>query len=56
MTNRKANRVLKTLAVALVFFLAWVGATKSHVGAATGPADYIEGAVTSSNGPEPGVW
>ena len=56
MTNRKANRVLETLAAVLLFFLAWVVATESHGGAATGPADYIEGVVTSSKGPEAGVW
>ena len=38
MTNRKANRVLETLAAVLVFFLVWVVATESHGGAATGPA------------------
>ena len=56
MTNRKANRVLETLAAVLVFFLVWVVAMESHGGAATGPADYIEGVVRSSNGPEAGVW
>src|ERR1700739_848173 len=52
MTNRKANRVLATLATVLVFFL--VRVVESRGGAATGPADYIEGVVTSSNGPEAG--
>src|ERR1700739_491584 len=56
MMNRKGNRVLGTLAAVLVFFLVWVVATESHGGAATGPADSLEGVVTSSNGPEAGVW
>jgi len=56
MTKRKTNRVLGTLAAVLVFFLAWLVATESHGGAAAGPADYIEGVVRSSNGPEAGVW
>src|ERR1700739_3888577 len=54
MTNRKANRVLATLGTVLVVFLVWV--VESRGGGATGPADYIEGVVTSSNGPEAGVW
>jgi hypothetical protein len=56
MTKRKANRILGTLAAVLVFFLTWLVATESHGGAVAGTADYIEGVVTSSNGPEAGVW
>src|SRR3989475_1823185 len=56
MTKRKANRILGTLAAVLVFFLTWLLATESRSGAVAGTADYIQGVVTSSKGPEAGVW
>src|SRR5437879_8793134 len=56
MTKRKTHRILGTLAAVVVFFLTWLVATESHGGAVAGTADYIEGVVTSSNGPEAGVW
>src|SRR5580693_8313836 len=56
MTKTKCNRILGMLAVALVFTLVWLVATQSRSAAAAGNADYIEGIVTSSNGPEAGVW
>src|SRR5438067_1200957 len=56
MTKRKTHRILGTLAAVLVFFLTWLVATESHGGAVAGTADYIEGVVTSSKGPETGVW
>ena len=52
----KRNRILGILALALAFCLTWLAVTENHAGAAPGAADYIEGVVTSSKGPEAGVW
>src|SRR5690242_966863 len=53
--ERIPGRIPGALAAVLVLFLAWLVATDGRGGAA-GAADYIEGVVTSSNGPEAGVW
>src|SRR6266403_755830 len=55
MMTRKSNRILGVLALTLVFFLTGLVAMESH-GRAAGAGDYIEGVVTSSKGPEAGVW
>src|ERR1700720_625637 len=56
MTKRKSTRILGVLTAALVFCLTWLIATEGRGRAAAGTADYIEGVVTSSKGPEAGVW
>ena len=56
MRKRKTSRILGMFALALAFCLAWIVATESRGGAAAGTADYIDGVVTSSKGPEAGVW
>src|ERR1700739_2577256 len=56
MTKRKIIRILAALAATVAFCLAWVVATVDRSTAATSPADYIEGTVKSSKGPEAGVW
>src|SRR6267154_1919385 len=56
MMTRKSNRILGVLALTLVFFLAGLVAMQSRSRAAAGASDYIEGVVTSSKGPEAGVW
>ena len=56
MTKRNSNRILGMLAVVLVFFLTWLVAKQSRGVAVAGTADYIGGVVTSSKGPEAGVW
>jgi hypothetical protein len=56
MRKRKTGRILGMLTLALAFCFAWIVATESRGGAAAGSADYIEGVVTSSKGPEAGVW
>jgi hypothetical protein len=56
MTKTMCNRILGMLAVAVVFTLVWLAATQSRGAAAAGNADYIEGVVASSKGPEAGVW
>jgi len=56
MMTRKSNRILGVLALALVFFLTGLVAMESRGRAAAGASDYIEGVVTSSKGPEAGVW
>jgi hypothetical protein len=55
MMKRKRSRVLGLLAVTLVSFFVWLFVVQSR-GRAAGPTDYIEGVVTSANGPEAGVW
>jgi hypothetical protein len=54
----KAVRTLGALAVILLFGFAWLAATEKRgtAAAATAAGDYISGAVTSSKGPEAGVW
>ncbi len=56
MTKRNSHRILGMLAVVLVFFLTWLVAKQSRGVAVAGTADYIGGVVTSSKGPEAGVW
>ena len=56
MAKRESSRVLGTLAAVVAIFLAWLMVTVDRSGAAPGPADYISGVVTSSKGPEAGVW
>jgi hypothetical protein len=56
MTERKSVRILGMLAVSLVFFLTLLVKMQSRSAAAAGASDYIEGVVTSSKGPEAGVW
>src|SRR4029077_4963391 len=56
MAKPKSKRILEMLAVALVLCFASLIATQSRSRAAAGSADYIDGAVTSSKGPEAGVW
>src|SRR5882762_4044186 len=56
MAKRTSNRILGVFALGLAFFLTWLVATESRSSALADTADYIAGAVTSSNGPEAGVW
>ncbi len=56
MTKRNSNRVLGMLALGLGVFLTWLVATESRGAAVAGTSDYIGGVVTSSKGPEAGVW
>ena len=56
MTKRKSNRILGMLAMVLAFLLTWLAATQSRGAAVTGTANYVQGVVTSSKGPEAGVW
>jgi hypothetical protein len=56
MTVRKCSRVLWMLAMVPALFLAWLISTEKRGVAAAGAGDYLEGVVTSSTGPEAGVW
>jgi hypothetical protein len=56
MTKRNRKRILSMIAMVPVFCLAWLVATETRSAAAPGTADYIEGVVTSSKGPEAGAW
>ncbi len=56
MNKRTSNRILGILALGLGFFLTWLIATEGRGGAVADTANYIEGVVTSSKGPEAGVW
>jgi hypothetical protein len=56
MTKRKSNRILGMLAVAVGVFLTWLVAKESRGVAVADAANYIEGVVKSSKGPEAGVW
>src|SRR5258708_4718977 len=56
MTKTMCNRILGMLAVAVGFTLVWLAATQSRSAASAANADYIAGVVTSSTGPEAGVW
>lgn len=52
----KRNFILGALGAALVVLFIGLSSTPSRVSAAAGITDYIEGVVTSSKGPEAGVW
>jgi hypothetical protein len=56
MTRVKVIRVLGMLGVVALMGFAWLTATEKRGSAATGTGDYISGVVTSSKGPEAGVW
>ena len=51
----KSNRMLGMFGAALVLFT-WLAAMQTRGADLTGAVDYIEGVVTSSKGPEAGVW
>ncbi len=56
MAKRKSDRILGMLAVVLVFCPALLVVMEKRGAVAAGTADYIGGVVTSSKGPEAGVW
>jgi hypothetical protein len=56
MMNTKRTRALGMLVVSSLLVLTWLLAAQHRSAAATGPADYIEGVVSSAKGPEAGVW
>jgi hypothetical protein len=56
MTKTMSVRIFGMLAMAVLFFLTLLAATHTRSAAAAGASDYIEGVVTSSKGPEAGVW
>jgi hypothetical protein len=56
MPNTKSKLILGALGIALVSFLTCLLVTHTQGAAAASTSDYIEGVVTSSKGPEAGVW
>src|SRR5258708_6005651 len=56
MAKGESSRILGTVAAVVVVFLSGIIATIDRIGAAAATADYIAGVVTSSKGPEAGVW
>src|SRR6267154_158230 len=55
MSKRTNVSIIGMLAAVLMSSLGWIAATESRSSAA-GSVDYIEGLVTSTKGPEAGVW
>src|SRR3981189_2580325 len=55
MSKRTNVSIIGMLAAVLMSSLGWIAATESRSSAA-GSVDYIEGRVTSTKGPEAGVW
>jgi hypothetical protein len=53
---KRNRRFLKILAVIPVCVLPWFIAKQSHGGPLPSRGDFIDGVVTSANGPEAGVW
>jgi hypothetical protein len=56
MTKKNSNLILGVVALALAFCFTWLVVTESRGLAAAGTGNYIDGVVTSSKGPEAGVW
>src|ERR1700736_2554602 len=52
----KRNCILAMISVGLLSCFAWFVATECRNTALAAASDYIEGVVTSANGPEAGVW